>query len=268
MPPRAIEWRLTTEGLRTAIFTAAKKMHYSIDRPGMYRRTPADSLDHKIMGDAAAISLAHFISENGGHYQIYDRIRNDDFKSYDPGWDILIGHSLEAVDRHDRILNGDFNNLFTISVKSSRLPQNDTIESAIRNRDFKIFKQNNHDTIADSLEAKAEAQVYYGYEDTLFANLPLNTPAHTQINTAIKNITLCDSKSQCTTDIDTIMNLLEVNHRWANCYLTAYNTRDEIIEFSNNLPDNQKDWNSFGKQMWVAPLRNGKSVMELLEEEY
>lgn len=264
MPPVAIQWTLTDEGLRTAVFTAAKKISYSIDRPGMYRRDLADSLDHKIMGDAAATSVAHYISSSGGNALIYDFIREDDFKKPDPGWDVLISNQEIPQTQIPEILQGRFGGATTISVKSSRLPSKDTIESAIGIRDFKIFKKPNEHNIEDSLTTMIEAQVYYNYTETLYANLELDDSIETPLRAAISEIDRSLKKSECAHAIDFIMDLLNVRNRWGDCYLAAYDTFDNMVSYSASLPVQERAWESFGKQMWIAPLRRGESFPNIL----
>lgn len=264
MPPVAIRWTLTEAGLRTAVFTAAKKIFYSIDRPDMYIRKLADSLDHKIMGDAAAISVAHYISSSGGNSLIYDLIREDDFKSPDPGWDVLISNQEIPQTKIPEILQGRFGEATTISVKSSRLPSRDTIERAISIRDFKIFKRPYEHNIEDSLSTMIEAQVYYNYTETLYADLELDDSIEIPLKAAISEIDRASKKSECAHAIDFIMDLLNVRNRWRDCYLTAYDTFDNIVSYSASLPVQQRSWESFGNQMWIAPLRRGESFQNIL----
>ncbi|APQ58045.1 hypothetical protein PPOLYM_04797 [Paenibacillus polymyxa] len=250
MAPTPIQWRISEKGMRLAVFWAAKKLRYSIDRSSMHPRNLPEKLDHKIMGDIATISVMEYLNYIGTNATVYDLIRRDDFKRPDPGWDIVVG--LDAR-RWGSETNDPRNpiGLTTISVRSSRLPSNDTLETAILSRDFKIFKQST--TIAQDLKTDLELQVYYPLESTQIGDLDIGAAEVDMIKSASKF-----DREPC----ENIIEKLNVSNRWGECYLVGYDERDSMIAFNNQLK--KKSWESkhkgHTKEMWVAPLENGKSM--------
>lgn len=250
MYPTPVIWNVSERGLNHAIYWASKKFSYSIDRPGMNRRGISESLDDKIMGDVATIAVLSYLHSLGVHGVAYDKIRIDDFKRSDPGWDIAIGSNILewAKNTNDPANPHQFTK---ISIKSSRLPRTDTLCSAIANRDFKIFKFRN--SMRADMTTDLEVQVYYDYNTTQLGNLEI-------IQADIDAIKLSPSYDENLTRV--IFEKLDIKTRWGTCNLVAYNDKDSMCDYSEKIAPNNT-WDSFGKQMWIAPLRFGKSLNKL-----
>lgn len=246
--PKPVIWKADSEKMLDAIQWACKKVHYSIDRPGMNTRSLSEKLDDKIMGDLATIAMLEYLYQLNVEAVAYDYIRTDDFQLPDPGWDIAIGKGAEEWARNTanpRTPTG----LRTASVRSSRLPRTDSLDKAISIRDFKIFAPLNR-RIEDCIKTDIEAQVYYDYQSTQLAGRTI-TQDH---------IAACIGDHAKGEEIAT---RLDIEGRFGACYLTAWNYRDEIVRYSHTLKE--PTWSSFGKRMWIAPLRYGKNMNELLE---
>lgn len=246
---KPIQWNVSSNGVLKGIFWATKKLRFSIDRPGMNRRGLSEALDDKIMGDIATIAVLEYLDSMGVVAIAYDNIRNDNYKKPDPGWDIAIGK--EALIWGQTTTSPIFpNGLTTASIKSSRLPRNDTLRRAIETRDFKIF---NYSTkIENDIKTDIEVQVYYDYQTTQLGNQKV-TQEDVDIcrNTTIINNLACEN----------IRKKLDITTRWSKCYIVGFNDKASIIQYSYKLE--KKTWSSYGKEMWFAPLREGLSIAEI-----
>lgn len=245
--PQPVIWQVSPGGFHMAILWACKKLYYSIDRPGMNTRSLAEKLDDKIMGDLATVAVLEYLAGIGVPALAYDQIRREDFRLPDPGWDIAIGKDAiswgsNAVDPMTPT------GLRTASVRSSRLPRNDTLDQAVRTRDFKIFAPANK-TITDSITADIEIQVYYNYQGS---QLNATTIDQRRLGQSVRNL-----------QVQEIMNMLDIEQRFGKCFLTAWNYKTVIIQHSRTLA--RAYWESYGKRMWFAPLRLGKDFKELQE---
>lgn len=245
--PQPIIWQVSPDGVHMAILWACKKLYYSIDRPGMNRRSLAEKLDDKIMGDLATVAVLEYLAGINVPSIAYDQVRGDDFRLPDPGWDIVIGKDAISWGNNPKDPMTP-TGMFTASVRSSRLPRNDTLEQALRTRDFKIFAAANK-TIAVSITADIEMQVYYNYQDT---QLDANAVDQQRIAQSVRSL-----------KVQEIINLLSIQQRFGRCFLTAWNDKTTIIQYSRTL--SKPYWESFGKRMWFAPLRLGKDFKELKE---
>lgn len=245
-----------------ALHYASKKNEYTIDRYGMNPRPLSEKIDDKVMGDLAEIGVCLFLRNAGLVALTYDQIRTDNFSQIDPGWDVFVGINRNAIMNWvNNVQNGlgDIRNPprelgKTISVKSSRLPKNDIdYNAAILIRDFKIFN-NNQFNINFDLTADIEIQVYFPYQRTqLDRNILLNSE---EVDVCAKQKESCQFISQ----------KLGVSERYQDCFLAKWNYKDRIIQYSNSLPVNERTWSSFGKSMWIAPLRHGMDLTELVYE--
>jgi len=59
--PQPVSWRVSPQQMLQAIQWACKKVDYSIDRPGMNKRSLSEKLDDKIMGDIATIAVWEYL---------------------------------------------------------------------------------------------------------------------------------------------------------------------------------------------------------------
>jgi hypothetical protein len=252
--PQPVEWRVRAEHALAAIEWACKKLNYSIDRPNMNPRGLSESLDDKVMGDVATVAVVEYL-----RYELkvpavaYDQVRNDNFQSPDPGWDVAIGPTAyvwaKTTDDAASLTDDPATpiGLMTASVRSSRLPRADTLAKAVQTRDFKIFAPPNS-SIEDCITADVEMQVYYDYHRTQLGPRKI-LPAHVQ--------QCIQDRSSC----QQIMQALEIQERYSLCYLTAWNFKTAIVQHSRTL--SEPCWESYGKRMWLAPLRLGRDVREL-----
>jgi hypothetical protein len=246
--PQPITRRVEDEGLLDAIRWSCRKLRHKVDRPGMNARGVSEKLDDNIMGDTATVAVLEYLRELCVPAVAYDTVRTDDFRQHDPGWDVAVGRGARAwaerpVEPREPV------GLVTASVRSSRLPQNDSLSDAIRRRDFKIFAPPNR-RIEDCITADVEIQVYYDYRRTQLAERTI-TPE--QIDACVRDRAAGREISE----------RLAVRERFGQCFLTAWNFKDEIVRHSRTLA--QPRWSSFGKAMWFAPLRLGKDMTRLTE---
>ncbi|MEM9777557.1 MAG: hypothetical protein AAF902_23465, partial [Chloroflexota bacterium] len=248
-----IPW--TTQNLLAAVEYAAKKLFFSIDRANMNRRSITESLDDKIMGEVATVAVVEYLRSVSLQAASYDQFRLDSFKRPDPGWDILLGDGayrwIEAADRSD----GRPASVKTASVKSSRLPKGDDLKKAIANRDFKIFARSNQ-TLTDALTADTEMQVYFERNGSWL-------PKGAQISA--DEVTACTlARANC----QIVLDKLQVKARFGTCYLTAWNWRENIVQDSAKL--RPPTWRSYHaghtKQMWRAPLKNGRGFAQIQKD--
>lgn len=236
-----------------AIEWAVKKLNYSIDRPNMNRRPISEALDDKIMGDIATIAICQFLRRAGLKAIAYDQIRKDNFELPDPGWDILVAsqhHKLNTWGRSTLTPCNLPDYAVSLSVRSSRLPKTDTIEKAMKIRDFKVF-DNHNGKIELDLTADIETQVYYDLEKTkLYGNIT---------NKDVQQALL--SRHNCTV----IEEKLGIQSRFDSCYLASWNFASNIINHCKTLEMRGANttWPSYHggetKRMWKAPLSMGQS---------
>lgn len=239
--------------LRAAVQYACKKLYHSIDRPNMNLRHLSESLDDKIMGDVATIAVAQYCRSINLPSIIYDQIRQDNFQLHDPGWDVVIGPAVNQWARETNDVMSPPDNLITLSVRSSRIPLGRTLQQSIQTCDFKIFAPD-RSRIENDITANIEVQVYYEYDKTQLGNL----------STTQNSIAQCiENRENC----NQVLEDLNILGRFDTCYLVAWATKEDII---NNLQSMaRRYWNSrhagSDKRMWIAPLRNGRSIHELRE---
>lgn len=122
------------------------------------------------MGDLAAEALAIWLSSiDGLEVVTYDCIRRDGFANRDPGWDVAVGSGIPPVE----IWTAPWQpppQLWTISVKSSRIPAGDIdATTAVMRRDFKILRYASD--VRHDLHADVEAQVYFPHSSQASAGL-------------------------------------------------------------------------------------------------
>ena len=246
--PQPVEWPIRPEHALAAIEWACKKLNYSIDRPNMNPRGLSESLDDKIMGDMATVAVVEYL-----RYELklpavaYDQVRNDNFQSPDPGWDVAIGPTAYVWAKNTDDPATPIG-LVTASVRSSRLPRSDTLTKAVQTRDFKIFAPPGS-SIEDCITADVEMQVYYDYHRTQLGQRKI-LPTH--VKQCIQERPFCNQ----------IMQGLEIQERYGVCYLTAWNFKTAIVQHSRTL--SEPCWASYSKRMWLAPLRLGRGMRELL----
>jgi len=246
--PKPITWKVHQDGMLDAIQWASRKLFYSIDRPGMNPRSMTERLDDKIMGDVATAAVLEYLAAMEIPAAAYDQVRTDRFQSPDPGWDIVVGENALAWVESTKDPKTPVG-LTTASVRSSRLPRRDSLGQAVRTRDFKIFAPAGK-SIEDCIAADIEVQVYYDYHRSQLGNKRIDR-AHVQ---------------QCARDRaqgEEIIKRLDIKQRYGTCYLTAWNRKASIVQHSRTL--SQPFWSSFGKRMWIAPLRLGKDMKDLQE---
>lgn len=140
--------------------TAARKLFHSVDRVGLPTRMLGSRFDDKVMGDLAAAALGLWLVDSGGLSVIsYDDVRDDGCQRRDPGWDLAVGTEQIHVDRWSAPWRPT-HDLWTISVKSSRVPRQDrSVRTAAGRRDFKILKYSQ--SVQDDLHSDIETQVYF-----------------------------------------------------------------------------------------------------------
>ena len=241
--------RMENNLLLAATEWACKKLFYSIDRSRMNTRSISEALDDKIMGDIATIAIADFIRSQGYQAVAYDQIRIDNFHEPDPGWDLALGkqglNCWAKTTTNPKLPPKDL--CFTLSVRSSRLVRDEPVEQAIMLRDFKIFALNPNDIRLD-LTADIEAQVYYSLKNTQLNNLTIER----------NHVFLCSTTRE---NCQVILEGLDVVNRFSECILTAWNFSETIA--NDSTMQARRTWSSFGKKMWLAPLRNGKSFNDI-----
>lgn len=143
--------------------TAARKVFHSVDRAGLPKRMLTSRFDDKVMGDLAAAALGLWLVDSGGLSVVsYDDVRDDGCQRRDPGWDIAVGTERIKVDQWSSPWRPS-RDLWTISVKSSRVPKQDRdVRKAFERRDFKIMQ---YSAIPrDDLHSDIEAQVYFPHD--------------------------------------------------------------------------------------------------------
>lgn len=246
--PTPIVWKPSENALLAAVQWASRKLHYSIDRPGMNPRGLSEKLDDKIMGDIATVAVIEYLRTLAIPVVAYDQVRQNAFHEPDPGWDVAIGANVPEWRKAPQDPKNPVG-LITASVRSSRLPRNDSLEAAVRTRDFKIFALSGA-TIEQCITADIEMQVYYPYERTQLGD---RTISRAQIAACMGDRPQCGE----------IMRLLDIQGRYGECYLTAWNYKAAIVEYSHRLQNPY--WASYGKRMWFAPLRLGRDFDELAE---
>lgn len=256
-PPLLITKQVPPERILIATQWACRKLHHAIDRPNMNERPYYQRLDDKIMGDIATIEVAAHLRELGIKCVAYDQIRINRFEENDPGWDLAIGPDAndwgrKAMNEGDRADRADPryppDTLVTASVKSSRVPERGYLGNMIRKYDFKIFARPNQ-TIEQAVTSAIEIQVYYDYH-------AVPRPTEEQLEDAVARC--ANNRADCQAVVD----VFGVVHRFGRCYLTAWNTRDDIITYSHSLPEGQRTWISYHEgaeaPMWRAPLKRGR----------
>lgn len=139
---------------------AARKVDFSVDRTGLPSRQLRAKFDDKLMGDLAADAFASWLSSFGDLEVVsYDNIRTDNFVHRDPGWDVAVGHRIPPIGKWSSPWQAP-PHLWTISVKSSRIPASDmNATTAVLRRDFKILRYSSD--IRHDLHADIETQVYF-----------------------------------------------------------------------------------------------------------
>lgn len=245
--PVPVKWSVDPQHLLAAIEWSCKKLRHSIDRPQMNRRGLSESLDDKIMGDVATVAVVEYLRHIDVRAVAYDQIRRDQFRDWDPGWDVAFGQGTTEWAKQPDDPKAPDPCLYTASVRSSRLPRNDSLDYAVKNRDFKIFAPHNS-SISNCITADVEIQVYYDYRRTQLGELQITD----------EMVTACiEGRPRCAQ----ISAELKIGERYGTCFLTAWNFKDAIVEHSGTLKD--PCWDSFGKRMWFAPLRLGRSMPDL-----
>lgn len=247
----SIHITLPRRAIKKAVLWSVQKLYYSIDRANMNGRGLTESLDDKIMGDIACVAVWSYLHKLSiVDCIVYDEIRKDNFHSPDPGWDIAIKSKYvddELMEMGMDILKQEFT---VLSIKSSRLPETDTIEQAILKRDFKIF--NISGEIEKDVTADIEVQVYYKYEESQLGNRVINKA---QVDNILNNLDNPDIY------LDDLINTLDLAQRWGECWLVGFKHKDKIVVENASL--RYKTWSSFGKKMWSSPLKTGLPLEEL-----
>lgn len=248
---KPITWKISKENFLVAAEWASKKLNNSIDRPNMNSRALPEALDDKIMGDIATIAAVEYIRSLGLQAVAYDQIRTDGFKDPDPGWDIAIAkqglNNWARSTKNPKLPPKDIS--LTVSIKSSRLVRDESVFQAIQIRDFKIFSLN-HGDINKDLTSDIEAQIYYPLEKTKLRRCSLTQ----------QDVDSCAlDRSKC----HIVSDHLNTWNRFDECILTSWNFSQNIALDSNRLNEKNRTWSSFGKLMWIAPLKNGHSFESL-----
>jgi len=250
--PTPIVWKLDDNAINTAIYYACNKVHHSVDRANMNPRAITERLDDKVMGDIATMSVAAYLQSKGVVVYLYDAHRTDNFHDPDPGWDVAycMGNVTTPFQNPRALPNS-----ITLSVRSSRIPKadGDDITTSIKKRDFKIFAYPSR-SLEMCISADIETQVYYKLSSS---QLSKEDVSEALVLDCIRNPANCLE----------IRRRLRVDERYGESYLTAWNTKKGIIEYSKTL--RQPVWASFHqgfeKRMWIAPLREGYSFEELTQ---
>ncbi|MGE8003556.1 hypothetical protein [Lysinibacillus sp. NPDC093216] len=247
----SIPIKLPRKAIRKAVLWSVQKLYYSIDRANMNGRDLTESLDDKIMGDLACVAVWSYLYKLSiVDCIVYDEIRKDNFNFPDPGWDIAIKSKDVEVDVESMDINLIQQEFTVLSIKSSRLPRTDTIEQAILKRDFKIF--NLSGDIEKDITADIEVQVYYKYVESQLGNRLINKE---QVDIILNNLDNADIY------LDDIINALSLEQRWGECWLVGFKHKEAIV--AENASLRYKTWSSFGKNMWISPLKTGLPLEEL-----
>lgn len=256
--PEPVIVNVRREFARRAVPWVCRRVRHTIDRSGMNPRDISEKVDDGIMGEIGSIAVMQVLEDVGRTVVAYDDVRTD-YETEDPGWDLATGGEdlsrwSDAPD-DPRTPPASEN---TLSVKSSRIPKNDAgIHEAIERRDFKILKRS--DSLESDLEADFTIQVYYPRERSAYdPSLSVNSDDVEVVGDP--SINPGDVRDR----IDAILDGLEVMRRYGSCHLAGYARREDIVEYSRNLPLGERTWPSwhqgYRKDMWVAPLDElGKS---------
>lgn len=252
-PPEPLIVDVRREFARRAVPWVCRRVRHTIDRAGMNPRDISEKVDDGIMGEIGSIAVMQVLEDAGRKVVAYDDVRRD-YETEDPGWDLATGGD-ELIRWSDDPLDPrtpplDVN---TLSVKSSRIPEadDDNIRLAIERRDFKILKRSGR--IEDDLEADFAIQVYYSREQSEYTPSLSVDPEDVSV---VGDPSVSPEKAR--DRVDAILDGLEIMRRYGQCYLVGYARREDIIEYSRELPRGQKTWPSwhqgYKKDMWVAPL--------------
>jgi hypothetical protein len=251
--PKPITWQI--QNLLAAIEYAAKKLFFSVDRKNMNRRPLTESLDDKIMGEVATVAVVEYLRSMGIQAASYDQFRIDGFERLDPGWDILFGPGTYGWIETDDRSEGRPTMVKTASIKSSRLPNGDSLQAAITKRDFKILVKPGQ-SLEQSLTADIEMQVYFERQKSWL-------PKGVQV-TADEVHGCMIARENCTI----VLEKLNIVQRFGVCSLTAWHGREQIVLESAKLK--QAQWTSYhagsGKKMWCAPLKHGFGFEQIKNE--
>lgn len=243
------------KNLLAAIEYAAKKLFFSVDRKNMNRRSLTESLDDKIMGEVATVAVVEYLRSIGVPAASYDQFRLDNFERPDPGWDILCGSGAYAWIKTQDRAKGRPEMIRTVSVKSSRLPRGDSLQTAIEKRDFKILAKLGQ-SLELALTADIEMQVYFDRERSWLPRGGVVTAEEVQACIA--------ARENC----DLVRQKLKIDQRFGHCFLAAWQSSKQIVSESAKL--GRRQWTSHhagsSKKMWCAPLKKGHDLAEIKKE--
>jgi hypothetical protein len=186
----------------------------------------------------------------------YDEIRANYDEDQDPGWDLVYGDQ-----RLDRWASDTPDprtppqHAPTVSVKASLIPSvdNDDIDTAIEERDFKIIKYS--DTIDEDISADITTQIYFPYQRDNPGALKFDS---NYIEDCIETIgdpskDLGDVRGE----IDNVLDELDMigrngENRYNSCYLVGWAAREDIIDWSQRQMN--RTWSYGRKTYWRASL--------------
>lgn len=232
-------------------------MKYTIDRSGLPSRDMSRRLDKGLMGEIGSLAVMNVLSEVAQAVVAYDEVRTDYDEDEDPGWDIVTGEDeLEkwATDPpNPRVPPTSAN---TVSVKASLIPSvdNDDIDVAIEERDFKILRYSN--TIEEDLSADVTTQVYFPHQRDNPGSLNIDSG---YVEDCIETVgDPSKDLDEVGGQIDNVLDELDVigrdgENRYSWCYLVGYASREDIIEWSRALHRGRR-WSYGGKTYWRASL--------------
>ena len=233
--------KINEEIIEKTIENTIKKYNFTIKNLS-YSRTPVELLDNIFMGDFAKNLICHNLRIFNIDVIDYDEIRNDDFQSYDKGWDLKVKN-------------------FLIEVKSSIPPKNDisfskeiTFKNLINNRDIKIYAkkcENCNIVYPENLNSDVFIQVYFLGAKTYKKGFNSFEKLFEEIN---------NNKNK----VKTILNI----NKYFDAYFFGFLTKQDIINiYQDNLRKKNDTMWSFSwteAKYWKAPLKRAKSMEELL----
>lgn len=248
MPRRSdIGTRMSTDfstACRRIVERACGRIAHTGDRASMNARSPTERLDDIIMGEIGSTHVMKYLVDRGRRVIAYDEIRDDDYIHPDPGWDLVVGDSLNGwlFFWEDPMLPPS--DCTTLSVKASRMPKadDDDIDTVVSRRDFKVLVTSNH--IERDLTADYEVQVYF----------PLK----------LSTFDLVEDKVLDFKDVDMVLERLRIRSRYSTAHIVGFASREAIVGYSRGLESKGEPlhWTSHhsgsSKKMWRAPLRLGK----------
>lgn len=249
--------------MRQAVLWVCRRVHYTVDRTGMNKRSLPERIDDGVMGEVGSIAFMQVMDAAGRGVVAYDQVRTD-YKQEDPGWDVATSESKLRLSRWaDSPKNPRRVPQWaeSFSIKASRIPEADSdVREAIQKRDFKIRKLSQN--IDKDLAADYIVQIYFDRERTWY-------DGNFDVDARVVNQVIDEKEKAREQAIDRIIDSLELDDRFGECHLAAWNFRERVISHVRALEEigRSTTWTSYhqgsAKKMWIAPLCDGGSFQGL-----